>query len=451
MNRREFLKGSMVMAGAAATGGALAAPQCAGGACALPQTPSSAEGGDPSVPLIASAPMLQNPAPTSMGVAFAVSAMANGFVEYSESPDLANATKVKCGGFRVTDMNDKVMLVRLTGLKPATKYHYRIGADRISYKGGYNMKVLGTETDPRIYSFTTAGEGARAHFCVCNDTHVNWRSFGPVVDKIAELKPSLAIWNGDACNTQETIESQIEIFLAPKVPRKDYAAEIPFCLAPGNHDQRGLANRHLERVFMFRQPEERSSRDWDLGRNFAFRLGEVALIGLDTGEDKPDRRDVFAGLFSNEPYRVAQTAWLKDALERPDIRSAPYVVAFCHIPLFDSRPWANPGGICDDGGGKYRHGFALWEKSCAEMWGPLLKRHGVQLLIAAHEHEYRYDAPTEERPWAQIVGGGPNLDEKNGRFQTVIDGRVDGGELKIIVHDVHRNRIAGEFSYRPRS
>ena len=202
---------------------------------------------------------------------------------------------------------------------------------------------------------------------------------------------------------------------------------------------------------MFRQPEERSSRDWDLGRNFAFRLGEVAMIGLDTGEDKPDRRDVFAGLFSNEPYRVAQAAWLKDALERPDIRSAPFVVAFCHIPLFDDRPWANPGGICDNGGGKYKHDFALWEKSCAELWGPLLKEHRVQLLIAAHEHEYRYDAPTADRPWAQIVGGGPNLDEKRNRFQTVIEGKVEGGKLKVAVHDVHHGRIVGSFEYNARA
>ena len=150
MNRREFLKGSIMMAGAtAAAGSAFGETPKAGATCAADSC-SDRE----ALPLIASAPMLQNPAPTSMGVAFAVSAMANGFVEYAESPDLANAKKVKCGGFRVTDMNDKVMLVRLTGLKPATRYWYRIGADRISYKGGYAMKIVGSEVDPKVYSFS---------------------------------------------------------------------------------------------------------------------------------------------------------------------------------------------------------------------------------------------------------------------------------------------------------
>ena len=81
--------------------------------------------------LIISAPMLQNYAETSMGVAFAVGSLANGYVLVGEKPDLSDARKVLCGGYRVTAISDKVIQVRLTGLKPATKYYYKVGADRI--------------------------------------------------------------------------------------------------------------------------------------------------------------------------------------------------------------------------------------------------------------------------------------------------------------------------------
>ena len=114
-------------------------------------------------PLIASAPMLQNYAETSVGVAFAVSSLANGYVTIGERPDLSDGRKVKSGGYRTTDISDRVVQVRITGLKPATTYYYRIGADRIQYKGGYGMKNLGAEDDPRTYSFTTAGGGAPSH------------------------------------------------------------------------------------------------------------------------------------------------------------------------------------------------------------------------------------------------------------------------------------------------
>ena len=368
MKRRDFIKNSALLA--VGTG------ICNHANAEITQAPQNEiEKREQSDKLIDSAPMLQNYADNSMGIAFSVSDMANGFVTFSESPDMSNGKTVKCGGYRVTDMNDKVMLVRLTGLKPATTYFYKIGADRISYKGGYNMQILGTEIDPRIYHFTTAGEEAKPHFCVINDTHVNWKSFNKIVDKLVELNPSCVIWNGDACNVEETIEAQKRIFLKPEISHKDYAAEIPYLFCCGNHDSRGLANRHMERVWMFRQPEERLSRDWDLGRNFAVRMGDIALIGLDTAEDKLDTNPLFAGLFTSAAYREAQMPWLRDALQQPEIVSAPYLVAFCHIPLFDPDPKANPGDLHPaDKDPNYSPDFASWQRTCAQLWGPLLER-----------------------------------------------------------------------------
>jgi len=437
MNRREFLM----------AGGALAATVAKGATVSAVAVPSEAKKPDK---LIISPPVLQNAAETSMGVGFAVSDLANGYVEYSTSPTLEGATRVKCGGYRVTDMNDKVMLVRLTGLKPNTRYYYRIGADRISYKGGYAMKIVGTETDPRIYSFVTLGAGAGGRFCVINDTHAKMEPFGMAIDKIAELRPDCVVWNGDACNTQETLDSLVPIFYTPDIARRDYAAETPYLFNPGNHDNRGRAARHLEQALMFRQPEERSSRDWDLGRNFAVRCGDIAMIGLDTGEDKLDGRDVFAGLFNMEPYRVAQADWLKDALERPDVKTAPFIVAFCHIPLYDANPQANPGDVDKDGNGKYKHDYAIWQRTCAKLWGPLLEKAGCQLVVTAHQHKYRYDAPNAEHAWAHVVGGGPDL-KRPGRFPTVIEGAVVDGKLVVKVHNVLTGGVEGTFAYEPRS
>ena len=153
LDRREFIL----------AGGALAAG-CVSERMPVPSPEageSSADGEAAKGALIISPPVLQNAAETSMGVGFAVSDMANGYVDVSESSDLAGARRVKCGGYRVTDMNDKIVLVRLTGLKPATTYCYRIGADRIEYKGGYSMKIVGHEEDARVYSFRTLGAGAR--------------------------------------------------------------------------------------------------------------------------------------------------------------------------------------------------------------------------------------------------------------------------------------------------
>ena len=445
MDRREFLKNSAVLSAATVLApGALAAGK-GKEARQTPEGEQAAEGR-----LIASAPMLQNYAATSMGVAFAVSDMANGYVLLSDNPDMAGARKVKCGGFRVTDMNDKVQLIRLTGLKPGTRYYYRIGADRISYEGGYKMKILGNEEDPRTYSFVTAGKGVEGHFCVINDTHARYDTFEMLQDKIATLAPSCVVWNGDTCNCEEQIEGQIRNYLTPPIKRRDYASEIPYLFSPGNHDSRGMANRHIERVWMWRQSEERSSRDWDLGRNYAVRMGDIAMIGLDTAEDKLDTNPLFAGLFNSAAYREAQAAWLRDVLKRKEIATAPFLVAFCHIPLFDDDPTHNPGDVAPaDYDPQYSADFAYWQRTCAQLWTPLLAKAKCQLVITAHMHEYRFDAPTKDRKWAQLVGGGPRWQDAD-KFPTVIDGRVEGRKLHITVHNISTGAVQAEHWFNAR-
>ena len=436
MNRREFLKGSALAVAAATTG-----PQNRATAEPLNRTTSE--------PLISSAPVLQNAAETSIGVSFAVSADAAGWVEYSTSPDLKGSTKVFSGEHGLMTVDDKVALVRVTGLRPATKYYYRIGADRIEFKGGYAMKNLGPEVDQKVHSFTTLGAAATGSFCVINDTHNQKKAMGLVLAKLAELKPSVVLWNGDASNTSETIEDAMDIFIRTHADFPAYAADTPYMFLNGNHDFRGRFNRRLGDLMMFREPTERKGEYAELGRNFVQRLGDIALIGLDTGEDKLDTNPMFAGLFKMKPYREKQAKWLAEAIETPAVKTAKFKVAFCHIPLFDARPWTNPGDVAPaDTAPQYTHQFAIWQRTCANLWGPSFKKAGVQLVIAAHQHEFRYDAPAADRPWAQIVGGGPNLDPANPKsFPTVIEGKVADGNLIVTVHDVLNGKVVGEYGF----
>lgn len=446
MKRREFLRNAAIVAATSSIPSEIMATETSAAAASL--SPSG-EAGRTDAPLIDSEPVLQNYAETSIGIAFSVSDWANGYVIYGEKADLSDGRKVWCGGFRLTDMENEVMRVRLTGLRPSTLYYYKIGADRIDYRGGYNIHITGHEERERIYSFRTAGSEAKSHFCVVNDTHAAWDAFAPAIDKVMALQPSCVVWNGDACNTEESIEALKRIFFKPEIARKDYAASIPYLFCPGNHDLRGMANRHPERVWMFRQPEERAPRDWDLGRNFAVRMGDIALVGLDTGEDKLDTNPKFCGLFVSEPYRRAQQLWLRDALQRPEIKSAPYLVAFCHIPLYDAKPSRNPGDVYpDDKDKKYSTDFAMWQRTCGKLWGPLLDEAGCHVLIAAHQHCYRMDMPNDEHAWMQIIGGGPDMSGKNSKnFPTVIEGKVTDGKLVVTVHNLYSGQICSTTTF----
>ena len=452
LNRREFLKGSALAVAAASTGCATAKEE----AVHCSPSPSTFTS------LISSAPVLQNAAETSISVSFAVSADASGWVEYSTSPDLKGAVKAFSGEHGLMTVDDKVALIRITGLKPATKYFYRIGADRIEFKGGYAMKNLGSETDSKIHSFTTLGAAAKGTFCVINDTHDQKPAIALELAKLAALKPSAVIWNGDASNTSEKIEDALGIFIHTHENFPEYAADTPYFFLNGNHDFRGRFNRRLGDLMMFRELTERKSEYAELGRNFVQRLGDVALIGLDTGEDKLDTNPNFAGIFKMKPYREKQARWLAEVIETPAVTTAKFKVVFCHIPLFDPRPDVNPGDLAPaDTAPGYKSNYAAWQRTCANLWKPSFEKAGVQLVIAAHQHRFRYDAPTKDRAWAQIVGGGPELGcrmrrKEDGtyekipipeRFPTVIEGKVEGGKLVVTVHDVLNGKVVGEYRY----
>ena len=112
IGRREFIGGTALASVVSAAGRLDAAQETA------------AAGGEGQAPgrLIASAPVLQNAAETSMGVSFAVSADSSGWVDSSTSPDMPGAKRAYSGGHGLMTVDDKVALIRLTWLEPATRY-----------------------------------------------------------------------------------------------------------------------------------------------------------------------------------------------------------------------------------------------------------------------------------------------------------------------------------------
>src|SRR3712207_7777384 len=53
-------------------------------------------------------------------------------------------------------------------------------------------------------------------------------------------------------------------------------------------------------------------------------------------------------------------------------------------------------------------------------WHPLLVEAGAQVVISGHTHCHRYDPPTAEFPYGQLVSGGPAPEHA-----TLIRGRAD--------------------------
>jgi len=432
-NRRHFL---------GALGTAFAAP-----ALLAQETPAT----EPT--LIDSPPSLQCPTRNAITVVWAVGQPAAGFVQFGTDKD--NLDQAAYGDvFGQKAYHRRFLQIRIEGLQPNTRYYYRTVTRAFRFVNAYNF-VQGEPVYGEVYSFQTPGENkAIGTFSVINDTHNNQPLIKAVGDRLRSLQSDYTVWNGDLFNGVDSEQTAIDATL--RHGGVGFSMEKPLLFVPGNHDYRGEWARNLPlclATWDYNPPEPIQLAQWSRplvdptgqpelsqGRNFVVRNGPLALIGLDTGEDKPDNRSEWAGLARFEPYRVRQHAWLERVLQSETVASAPFVLAFCHIPLFDSRPNAN--------GGDLPTGYASFQRQAGDLWGPLLTQYGVQAVIAAHTHRVRYDQPTEDRTWAQIIGGTSSLDRGD---VTVIHGKAEGGKLEIVVEVVNRNNKEwGHWTFAPR-
>ncbi len=441
-NRRDFF--------GAATAFAAATPMMVK---AEVQSSASKVDGSAGMPAFAAGePVLESPSETSVGVAWAVNRLSTGMVQIADNPQMQNMRSIKTGGLPLACLDDQSLSARITGLEPSTRYWYRTVTQEIVSKRnpGYAAIRRGERLEGRVHSFVTPGLKAESRFCVMNDTHAAWKSFVHVTAKLKELAPPVVVWNGDALNCTEEKQTAVRTFLSPLVPAKDYASCTPILWTNGNHDLEGMYARHLGDVMLERELGERPLRFAELTRNFAVRQGDIALVGLDTGGGIHDDDMRLCGLGSFSRYRSLQAKWLAEVLSRPDVATAPFIVAFCHIPLWNTGE--NPFG-CEE---PRERGCASWIRECYGQWGPILDRHGVQLVVCGHEHYHRWDDEIPGFRWKQVLGGGPELGipqwgEKGKRYYpTVIEGRVENGSLAVRVHDAWRNRIVSERRLPPR-
>lgn len=361
------------------------------------------------------APVVQCASPTSVTVAWSVNDTSTGWVEYGETEALGQVARPDGGGLHPLDA--VVHKVRIDGLRPGTRYHYRTVSVPIAFLGPYDIR-RGRPFESASYQFVTAdgGAGDRVRFAVINDTHERHDTVQALCRRLEATPSDLLFWNGDMFDDIRSQRQLAEQLLYPS--DLAYASSVPVYFARGNHDVRGAEARALDRFTA--TPDGRYY--------YTVRQGPVAFIVLDTGEDKPDDHPAYAGLGSFDAYRSAQAAWLEATLRQDEIRTAPFRVVVAHIPLYSTRP-AQPHGGAD----------------ARAKWHDALVRGQVDLLITGHTHRYAWLPADEQRPFAQLTGGGPQIETA-----TLIEAEAGTHRLDVVMRTLDGQAV-GEYVVARRS
>ena len=168
--------------------------------------------------------------------------------------------------------------IRLKGLRPDTKYRYRIFSQEVR-EWKYNDKVYyGDIAASNVYSrqpfafSTLPTSGCDLSFVVLNDIHGRADYMAGLCRPIDFAQIDFVAFNGDMSNSTESPEQLYRDFIDASVGA--FASETPILYNRGNHETRGIYADHLPEYF----PK--------VGGNYykLYMAGSVAVLLLDCGE-----------------------------------------------------------------------------------------------------------------------------------------------------------------------
>jgi 3',5'-cyclic AMP phosphodiesterase CpdA len=207
---------------------------------------------------------------------------------------------------------------------------------------------------------------------------------------------------------------QWNVSFTPLIDRLTKEADVPYFLAPGNHDvtsapaadspERQIGLRNYFDAVSALIPRDGSPRRLSGQAAYAFGYGNTFVVSFDSNIAGDER----------------QFQWIKGQLEGLDRARYVNIIAFCHAAPFSSGP----------------HGAAIVEDSTIELrkrYMPLFRAHHVRAVFSGHEHLFEH--------WVEryVDGGGAH------RMDLIVTG---GGGAPLYTYqgepDLREYRKAGQ-------
>jgi hypothetical protein len=236
--------------------------------------------------------------------------------------------------------------VTLTGLSPATTYHYRVESKGAPLSDDYTFQTAATPDTP---SFT---------FIVFGDTRTQHDVHRTVVARIEALDPAFALHTGDLVE-RGSLAGQWETFFDIE---EGMMARVPLFPTLGNHE--GASAHYFDRFY--RPGNER----W-----YAFDYGNARFVSLQI--------DGIAAFGSQSE----QYAWLEGTLAT---NTQPWLFVYFHVPPYSA--------LREDD----------MEIAVRQTLTPLFEQYGVDGVFNGHHHNYQRSV-VNTIPYIVAGGGGAPL------------------------------------------
>lgn len=308
-----------------------------------------------STPAITMPPLLLDVSDTSVVVEWMTDSDSDGVVHYGEHA-LDHTAVAQREGLLDVGTFHRVMI---EGLQPGHTYQYQVASRRVVALNAY-WPERGRTVKSAVARFATL-DPARptARFAAITDTHESVPRIRTLLEEIGKSPVDFVAHLGDSINYAVSEQQLKNVFLAPAA--EALGGATPMFYVRGNHEYRGPFARALG-PYLHAQ---------DARYDFVRDDGPLHLIAVDTGEDKPDETNVYAGLNDLRDYRRQGLARFGQALAGARTHTAPFTVVLGHQPT-----WGWTGG--DNA-----------------QWTRLANQAKVDLFIAGHVHRFMHIKPGE--------------------------------------------------------
>ena len=273
-------------------------------------------------------------------------------------------------------LTDSVHCVRIRGLKPDSKYRYRVVTQALKDWCNDDWVTLGGLAwsdvwKKKPYEFKTYPTKLREiTFLVLNDIHERPQFMKELCKNVDLKKLDFVLLNGDMSNRIRSQKHIMDAYLDTCVSM--FATDVPLFFNRGNHELRGEFADYLNRYF-------------PTNNGKYYRLQHVAgvdFLFIDSGEDKPDADLEYCGIVECDQYREEQERWLRSLQEEKKIGKYPIVV-FSHMPP-TLKNWHGPLHM-------------------QETLTPELNKMNVSVMLSGHLHRFDYQEPNEVINFPNLV------------------------------------------------
>jgi acid phosphatase type 7 len=340
-------------------------------------------------------PYLQNPAPDAMTICI-FSREASELSVVFHPPQGNRGIEVPATGLRVPGTPWTRWRCRISGLKPGQNYRYQV-----------RYFVNNQRRESSSHTFRTLDPQADScRALVFNDVHDRRETLQALLQHVRPQEADLILFNGDMINDPSAANGAEAVFSLWEFYVTSLGAHSrPILFIRGNHEVRGSFKEQIRHFFdlpHLADDQEPALQGW----HHEVLSGPLRLLMLDTGEDDgPETpEDSYKRPSFWRAFRARQQEWLRQ-IPTPDhtTKTQPWHVFASHIPLHNPAGW-----FC---------------QSARDLWLPELRRIGIDLMLAGHDHQWKFLPAGQEfeiarrkdqrdtPPFPVLIGGGPALKE----------------------------------------